>query len=41
MTSLIIPLAIYPFESRKSGTEEEKIQKFEYLKNETSFLNFR
>ena len=39
MTSLIISLAIYPFESRKSGKEEEKIQKFEYLKNEKSFLD--
>ena len=28
-----------PFESGKSGKEEEKIQKFEYLENEKSFLD--
>ena len=28
-----------PFESRKGGQDEEKIQKFEYLKNEKSFLD--
>ena len=27
------------FESGKSGKEEEKIQKFEYLENEKSFLD--
>ena len=27
------------FESGKCGKEEEKLQKFEYLKNEKSFLN--
>ena len=37
MTSLIIP--IIPFESGKSGKEEEKIKKFEYLKNKKSFLD--
>ena len=31
--------SICPFESRKSGKEEEKIQKFEYVKNEKSFLD--
>ena len=31
--------SICPFESGKSGKEEEKIQKFEYLKNEKSFLD--
>ena len=31
---------ICPFESGKSGKEEEKIQKFEYLGNEKNFLNF-
>ena len=30
--------SICPFESGKSGKEEEKIQKFEYLENEKSFL---
>ena len=29
---------IFPFESRKSGKEGEKLQKFEYQKNEKSFL---
>ena len=29
--------SIYPFESGKSGKEEEKIQKFEYLENERAF----
>ena len=29
--------SICPFESGKSGTEEEKIQKFENLENEKSF----
>ena len=29
--------SICPFESGKSGREEEKIQKFEYLENEKSF----
>ena len=32
--------SICPFESGKSGKEEEKMQKFEYIENETSFLNF-
>ena len=31
--------SICPFESGKSGNEEEKIQKFEYLDNEKSFLD--
>ena len=31
--------SICPFESGKSGKEEEKIQKFEYLKNEKSFFD--
>ena len=31
--------SICPFESGKSGTEEEKIQKFEYLESEKSFLD--
>ena len=31
--------SIWPFESRKSGKEEQKIQKFEYLENEKSFLD--
>ena len=31
--------SICPFESGKSGKEEEKIQKFEYLENEKSFLD--
>ena len=30
--------SICPFESGKGGKEEEKIQKFEYLENEKSFL---
>ena len=30
--------SIYPFESGKSGKEEEKIQRFEYLEKEKSFL---
>ena len=34
--TLIIP---FPFESGKSGKEKEKIQKFEYLENEKSFLD--
>ena len=29
--------SICPFESGKSGREEEKIQKFEYLENEMRF----
>ena len=33
--------SICPFESGKNGKEEGKTQKFEYLENETSFLNFR
>ena len=31
--------SICPFESGKSGKEEEKIQKLEYLENEKSFLD--
>ena len=31
--------SICPFESAKSGKEEEKIQKIEYLENEKSFLD--
>ena len=31
--------SISRFESRKSGKEQEKIQKFEYLENENSFLD--
>ena len=31
--------SICPFECGKSGKEEEKIQKFEYLENEKSFLD--
>ena len=31
--------SICPFESGKSEKEEEKIQKFEYLENEKSFLD--
>ena len=31
--------SICPSESGKSGKEEKKIQKFEYLENEKSFLD--
>ena len=31
--------SICPFESGKSGKEEEKIQKFEYLEKKKSFLD--
>ena len=31
--------SIYTFESGKCGKEEEKLQKFEFLKNEKSFLD--
>ena len=31
--------SLCPFESGKSGKEEEKIQKFEYLENKKSFLD--
>ena len=31
--------SIYPFESGKSGKEGEKLQKFEYLEREKSFLD--
>ena len=31
--------SICPFESGKCGKEEEKIQKFEYLEKEKSFLD--
>ena len=32
-------ISICPFESGKSGKEEENIQKFEYLENDKSFLD--
>ena len=32
-------ISICPFESGKSGKEEEKKQKFEYFKNKKSFLD--
>ena len=32
-------ISICPFESGKCGKEEEKLQKFEYLENEKSFLD--
>ena len=31
--------SIYPFESGKCGKEGKKLQKFEYLENEKSFLD--
>ena len=31
--------SICPFEPGKCGKEEEKLQKFEYLKNKKSFLD--
>ena len=31
--------SICPFESVKCGKKEEKLQKFEYLENEKSFLD--
>ena len=31
--------SISPFESGKCGKEDEKLQKFEYLENEESFLD--
>ena len=31
--------SICPFKSGKSGKEEEKIQKIEYIQNEKSFLD--
>ena len=31
--------SICPFETGKSGKEKEKVQKFEYLENRTSFLD--
>ena len=31
--------SICPFESGKSGKEEEKTQKYEYLENEKSFFD--
>ena len=31
--------SICPFESGKSGKEEEKIERFEYLESERSFLD--
>ena len=37
--SLNYSTLICPFESGKCGKEEEKIQKFEYLENEKSFLD--
>ena len=30
--------SIGPFESRKCGKEDKKLQKFEYLENKRSFL---
>ena len=39
MTSLIIPLPFVLLNLEKSGKEEEKIQKFEYLENKKSFLD--
>ena len=39
MTSLIIPFPFVLLSLKKSGKEEEKIQKFEYLENGNSFLN--
>ena len=32
-------ISICPFESGKSGKAEKNIQKFEYLKNDKSFLD--
>ena len=32
-------ISICPFESSKCGKEEQKLQKFEYLENEKSFLD--
>ena len=32
-------ISICPFESGKSGKEEQKLQKFEYLENEKKFLD--
>ena len=31
--------SVCPFETRKFGKEEKKLQKFEYLENEKSFLD--
>ena len=31
--------SVCPFESGKCGKEEEKLQKYEYLENEKSFLD--
>ena len=39
MTSLIIPLPFVLLNLKKSGKEEEKIQKIEYLKNDKSSLD--
>ena len=40
MTSLYnYSTSMCPFESGKSGNEEEEIQKFEYLEKEKSFLD--
>ena len=36
---IIYSTSICPFESEISGKEGEKIQKFEYLENENSFLD--
>ena len=37
--SLFHSISIYPFESGKFGKEKKKLQKFEYLKNQNSFLD--
>ena len=39
MTSWIIPLPFVLFELGKCGKEGKKLQKFEYLENEKSFLD--
>ena len=39
MNDINYSTSICLFESGKSGKEEEKIQKFEYLENEKSFLD--
>ena len=39
MTSWIIPLPFALFEPGKCGKEGKKLQKFEYLENEKSFLD--
>ena len=39
MTSLIYSTSICHFESEKYGKEGKKLQKYEYLDNEKSFLD--